>query len=177
MWVHYAWYNNQLSGPAQSHTTKYDSHGYALSAEAGYGFELNRKEDGRAWILEPHVQVIYNHLKTESFHDSSSTWYSNSTDNGWQSRVGARLYGQLAEQDKGVVPFVEFNWLHNSFGNRVSLNGVALESDIGKNIGEVKIGIQGEVSDNLSIWGHLGAQRGSESFKRYELQLGLGWQW
>ncbi|WP_126977012.1 autotransporter outer membrane beta-barrel domain-containing protein, partial [Saezia sanguinis] len=33
LWGHYAWYDNQLSGAAQSHTSKYDSSGYALSAE------------------------------------------------------------------------------------------------------------------------------------------------
>ncbi|WP_423817514.1 autotransporter outer membrane beta-barrel domain-containing protein, partial [Saezia sanguinis] len=46
-----------------------------------------------------------------------------------------------------------------------------------RNVGEVKIGVQGELTERLSTWGHIGLQHGSESFKRYEIQLGLGWQW
>ncbi|RUS65907.1 AIDA-I autotransporter [Saezia sanguinis] len=177
LWGHYAWYDNQLSGAAQSHTSKYDSSGYALSAEIGYGIEINRHEDGSAWILEPHAQVIYSHLEADNFYDSHGTWYSNNQASGYQTRLGARLYGQLATDQKGVAPFIELNWLHNNVDNGVQLNGMALSSDIGRNVGEVKIGVQGELTERLSTWGHIGLQHGSESFKRYEIQLGLGWQW
>ncbi|WP_126981193.1 autotransporter outer membrane beta-barrel domain-containing protein, partial [Saezia sanguinis] len=141
--------DNQLSGAAQSHTSKYDSSGYALSAEIGYGIEINRHEDGSAWILEPHAQVIYSHLEADNFYDSHGTWYSNNQASGYQTRLGARLYGQLATDQKGVAPFIELNWLHNNVDNGVQLNGMALSSDIGRNVGEVKIGVQGELTERL----------------------------
>ena len=177
VWAYYAWYDNKLSGAAQYSTTKYDSTGYALSGEIGYGFELSQQENGRSWILEPHAQLIYTHVDADDFYDSLGTWYSSNKGSGIQTRLGARLYGQNAPGQHGVNPFIEANWLHNNLDSGVSLNGYQVSSDIGKNVGEVKIGLQGQVTDRLSVWGHVGAQRGSESFERYEFQLGLGWQW
>ena len=177
VWAYYAWYDNKLSGAAQYSTTKYDSTGYALSGEIGYGFELCQQENGRSWILEPHAQLIYTHIDADDFYDSLGTWYSSNKGSGIQTRLGARLYGQNAPGQHGVNPFIEANWLHNNLDSGVSLNGYQVSSDIGKNVGEVKIGLQGQVTDRLSVWGHVGAQRGSESFERYEFQLGLGWQW
>ena len=179
VWAHYAWYDNELSGRAQPWgRTKYDSTGYAVSAEVGYSFEFNKKEDGRAWIIEPHAQVIYSSIDADSFYDTNGTYYSGNQADGFQSRLGARLYGQQAAGAReGVSPFVEVNWLHNGMANRVRLNDERVSSVMGRNVGEVKVGAQGRVSDRLSLWGHAGVQMGSQDFKRYELQVGLGWEW
>lgn len=176
VWAYYGWYHNKLGGAAQLSETKYNSTGYSLSAEFGYGIELKTDHD-KSWILEPHAQVIYSHVDTDSFYDSHSTRYSSTNVNGWQSRLGARLYGVYTDGKNHVTPFVELNWLYNSMQNKGTLNYVSLYSDIAKNVGEIKLGVQGKLTESLSLWGHMGLQRGAQDYRRYDIQLGLGWQW
>ncbi|CAK7033906.1 autotransporter outer membrane beta-barrel domain-containing protein [Saezia sanguinis] len=175
-WAYYAWYNNKLAGNAQYSQTKYNSTGYAVSSEVGYGFEL-WQQGTTSWILQPHAQVSYTHISADSFTDSHGTRYSNNQSSGWQTRLGARLHWQQIADEYGINPFIEANWLHNTLNNGVSLNGVAMQSDIGKNAGELKLGFRGQVNESLSAWSHVGMTYGRENFKRYELQLGMGWQW
>lgn len=176
-WTHYAWYRNKLSGMAHLSETKYNSTGYALSAEVGYGFILGQQDNENRWILEPHAQVIYTHLNADNFHDSTGTWHSNNKGNGWQSRLGARLYGQKADEDKSITPFVELNWLHNNLDNEIRLNGISLESRVGRDIAELKFGIQGELTPGLHLWGHMGLQGGAQHYRKHEIQVGLSWLW
>ena len=177
LWAHYGWYKNTLGGQSLSKDSKYNSHGLAASIEAGYGFELKTNPDGSAWIIKPHAQLIYSNIDADSFTDTSNTRYSGNKASGIQTRLGARLYEEKAPGTKGISPFVEANWLHNGMNNSVKANTRKVDNKIGKNIGEVKIGIQGNLTDKFSIWGHVGGQKGSDSYKRYEAQIGLGWQW
>ncbi|MGL4668687.1 MAG: autotransporter outer membrane beta-barrel domain-containing protein [Saezia sp.] len=173
-WGHYARYSSDINGATAKGS--YDSTGYALSIEGGYAFELMRAENGKAWILEPHAQLIYNRLSADDF-TSGNTRYHGNDSSGIQTRLGARFYMQRANGSDGVVPFVEANWLGNYASNKVKANNDRVSADIGKNVGELKLGAQGKITDGLSIWGHLGGQAGSDSYKRYEVQLGLGYQW
>lgn len=178
VWGYYAWYDNKLSGTGYNNSeTKYDSNGFALSAEAGYAIPLWQQASGTNWIAEPHAQIIYSDIDADDFTDHTGTKFSGNKASGIQTRIGARLYGQLPENRNGVTPFVEVNWLHNAMDNKVDLQGKQLSSDVGENVGEVKIGLQGQITNRVGIWGHLGAQKGSESYKRYEGQVGLSVQW
>jgi len=177
VWAYYAWFNNELSGQAQRRTIKYDSTGYAISGEIGYEIPLSQQEDGSAWILSPQAQLIYINVDADNFTDSHGTRYTKNEGSGFQSRLGARLHGQRAPGTNGVSPFVELNWLHNTVDNGISLNGSAVSSDTGKNVGEIKAGIQGGITNGLGIWSHVGAQKGTEGYERYEFQVGLSHRW
>lgn len=174
-WTYYAWFDNKLQGQAGSDS--YDGTGYAFSLEGGYGFELAANEDGSAWIFKPHAQIIYTHVDMDRFADQSNTLYSNNKGRGIQTRLGTRFYGRNAPQEKGVTPFVELNWLHNSMDSSVYLNRNNVESSIGKDVAELKLGVQGELSENFSVWGHISGQQGSSDFRRNEIQLGIGYRW
>lgn len=174
LWGHVARYSNDLSGATGKGS--YDSTGYALSIEGGHAFELGKSDDGKAWILEPHAQLIYNYLNADDFSINNTRYHGNDS-SGIQTRLGARFYMQRAGGHDGVVPFVEANWLGNYTSNKVKANNDKVSSDIGKNVGELKLGLQGKVNDRFSVWGHLGGQAGSESYRRYEAQFGLGYEW
>jgi len=176
-WGYYAWFDNKLQGAGQTGRHSYDSNGYALSIEGGYGFELAAKEDGSAWILKPHAQIIYTHVDADNFTDQSYTRYSGNQGSGIQTRLGGRLYGVRAQGEMGVTPFIEANWLHNNVDSSVNMNGVKVQSDIGRNVAEFKLGVQGQVTEGLSLWGHIGGQHGSDRYSRYEVQFGIGYRW
>ena len=181
LWAHYAWFDNELNNAAMLHAAKYDATGYTISVEGGYTFELSNNEDGSAWLLEPHVQVIYSNIDADSFDaqlsQAVSTHFDGHSASGFQSRVGARLYAQNSAGQQGVSPFIEVNWLHNNITYKAKSDGSSIDSQIGREVGELKVGVQGMVGDKFSLWGHMGVQKGQNDFERYEVQLGLGWQW
>lgn len=177
VWGIYGWYDNKISGVGLLNDSKYDSKGFSLSAEAGYGFKLHEQQNNTTWYIEPHAQIIYTNIDADSFYDTNLAYHHGNKASGVQTRLGARLYGELAQNRAGVTPFVEVNWLYNNVDNKIDINHDRLSSTIGENVGEVKIGLQGNMTDRLHVWGHFGGQSGSDGFKRAEVQLGLGFEW
>ena len=49
-------------------------------------------------------------------------------------------------------PFVEMNWIHNSKDFAVSMNGVKVEQDGASNLGEIKLGVNGNLNPAASVW-------------------------
>ncbi|MFT0213282.1 autotransporter outer membrane beta-barrel domain-containing protein [Pseudomonas sp. F1_0610] len=170
IWGHYAHFSNELSGAAQANSSKkYKGNGLALSIEGGYGFEVGRTEYN-TWILEPHAQATYNYLKMDDFTDKNETRFKNNKSNGFTTRVGARFYG-YKENQVGVLPFVELNWLHNGVDNGVYVNNTRKDSKIGRNVGELKLGAKGNITEHSSISAHIGVQQGSDKFRNSLGQL------
>ncbi|MGL4668425.1 MAG: autotransporter outer membrane beta-barrel domain-containing protein [Saezia sp.] len=178
LWGYYAWFDNELSGAAQQYKkVAYDSTGYALSVEFGYKLPLASRLMDRSWTLKPHAQLTYANIDTDDFYDVNNTYYSGNKASGVQTRIGARLSGEVQEGRIGVSPYVELNWLHNAKDNVIKVNGFKQDGDVGKNVAEIKLGFHGKPTERLSIWGHVGAQGGSDAYKGYEMQLGLDWRW
>lgn len=175
-WSQYAWYNNQLKGKLQKHNKSYNSNAWTSSVEVGYGIDVLKTND-LTWIIEPHAQAKYTVYNSDNFTDSNLTHYSGAKAGGLQTRVGARSYLLNKQTFIGVSPFIEVNWLHNAKDQSVKLNQQRLDSDISKDIGELKIGIEGNISKSVSFWSHLGAQQGNHNYKRYEGQVGLAYKW
>lgn len=188
LWGYYGWYKNKLdSNRHLIGKDKYDSKGWSLSAEAGYGFAVKEFSDGKTWIIQPHAQLIYTHLKTDDFVSKvgtesleTATGYSRfhgSKSSGVLTRLGARTYWTIPAGNKGLSPFAEVNWLHNGIDNKVKVLYDSVDSKIGKNAIEVKLGAQGQVTNRMSVWGQIGGQHGSSDYSRYDVQFGLGWRW
>lgn len=188
LWGYYGWYKNKLdSNRHLIGKDKYDSKGWSLSAEAGYGFAVKEFSDGKTWIIQPHAQLIYTHLKTDDFVSKVGTEslgtaqgysrFHGSKSSGVLTRLGARTYWTIPAGNKGLSPFVEVNWLHNGIDNKVKVLYDSVDSKIGKNAIEVRLGAQGQVTNRMSVWGQIGGQHGSSDYSRYDIQFGLGWRW
>lgn len=176
VWGHYATYRNKLHGKTQRGLEKkYDGYGFAVSAEAGYGFVIDESSYTK-WVLEPHAQVTYNHINMDDFTDHNNTRFSNNKGKGFDIRLGARFYGYHPD-DNGVLPFVELNWLHNGMDNAVYVNGHKEDSRIGRNVGELKLGLKGNLSKESSVFAHVGLEKGSNKYQRTKFQIGFNYNW
>lgn len=175
-WGHIAHYNNKLTGQAQKYSDKkYDSFGFAVSAEAGYSFVV-AENDVNTWIVKPHAQVIYNYIDADDFTDHNNTRFSNNKSSGFQTRLGARFYGNK-QQSAGVLPFAEANWLYNGVSNRVDVNKSQVSSRIGQNVAELKLGLQGDITESSSVFIHIGGQKGNHDYQNISGQIGYNYNW
>ena len=95
-----------------------------------------------------------------------------------QSRAGVRLYGHGhnkldAGKDRNFQPFVEVNWIHNTkdFGALLSSQDVNLAGS--RNIGEVKAGVEGQLTKNVTLWGNVAQQVGDKGCSDTSAMLGI----
>ncbi|GAA5101792.1 autotransporter outer membrane beta-barrel domain-containing protein [Wohlfahrtiimonas larvae] len=180
MWGHLAKYRNKLKsatyeGQRTAGSTSYNGHGFAISIEAGHGFIVGQSDDNNtSWVLEPHAQVTYNYIKMKNMVDGTGTRFRNNKAKGLNTRLGARFYGYRDNND-ALRPYVEMNWLHNGMDNAIYVNNMKESSRIGRNVWEMKVGAQGHVSKDISLFAHVGYQKGKNKFKNTELQIGFNY--
>ncbi|WP_240727316.1 autotransporter outer membrane beta-barrel domain-containing protein [Escherichia sp. E4385] len=180
-WALYNWFDNEVKGD-QLATEKYKSRGITASFEAGYTFKLGEKiSDGVKYYLQPKGQLTWMNVRANDHieHPSSGSSRVSFEGNGnIQSRIGIRAYANgHSYRDKGkdrnFQPFIEANWVHNTHNFGATMNGYSDNIDGTQNICEVKIGLEGQLSHHLDVWGNVAQQIGYSGYSDTVAILGV----
>ncbi|MBE0128717.1 autotransporter outer membrane beta-barrel domain-containing protein, partial [Citrobacter amalonaticus] len=70
-------------------------------------------------------------------------------------------------------PFVEANWIHNTKDFGVAMNGENVNLKGTRNIGELKAGVEGQLTKNVALWGNIGQQIGDKGYSDTSAMLGI----
>jgi autotransporter family porin len=76
-------------------------------------------------------------------------------------------------KDREFQPFIEANWIHNTKDFGTSMNAVDVKQAGSKNIGELKLGIEGQLNKQLNVWGNIGQQVGDKGYSDTSAMLGV----
>lgn len=180
-WALYNWFDNEVKGD-QMRTETYQSRGVTASVEAGYTFRFGSDEaDGARYFLQPKAQLIWMGIKSDEHteHDSTSRSHvSFEGDGNIQSRLGIRAYmNGHSRIDNGnnrqFQPFIEANWIHNTQDFGANINGVRNDIAGTKNIVEAKVGVEGQISRSLDLWGNVTQQVGGSGYSDTQAMLGI----
>ena len=180
-WVQYNWFKNRINGD-ELPEEKYNSDGITLSAEAGYSFLINETQgsDGSTnrWFIQPKAQVTYMGVKMDTHTERNGTRVSATGEGNIQTRLGVKVYGlgqalQDKDNDRHFQPFAEINWLNNSKMTGVSMDDDHVGQSGTRNIGEIKVGIEGQLTRNADIWFNVAQQAGSDHYSDTQGMLGL----
>lgn len=180
-WVQYSWFDNDVKGDELDNES-YKSKGATASIEAGYAFSLNEHFDMQntkyEWLVQPQAQVTWMGVKQDSHFESNGTRVDNQGDNNIQSRVGLRTYIRTREDlprknGTDFEPYVEMNWINNSRLFGVTMDGVNVQQSGARNLGEIKAGINGNMTPSTSIWGNVGVQIGDNGYNDTAAMIGL----
>lgn len=184
-WAQYSWFKNTVSGQNLAEE-KYDSKGMSASLESGYTWKMGEfgdsKTDMNTVYIQPKVQITWMGIKADSHAEHNGTQVSSDGDGNIQTRMGTRLFlkGHSnidAGKDREFEPFVEVNWLHNTRSFSTRLNDVRISQNGARNIGEMKTGVEGQLSRNLTAWGNVGQQIGDKAYSNTEAMLGIKYSW
>ena len=160
-WAQYSWFKNSVKGDELAYES-YSAKGATVSLEAGYGFALNKSFGLEAakytWIFQPQAQAIWMGVDHNAHTEANGSRIENDANNNIQTRLGFRSFIRTQEKNSGphgddFEPFVEMNWIHNSKDFAVSMNGVKVEQDGASNLGEIKLGVNGNLNPAASVWG------------------------
>ncbi|MBS9132857.1 autotransporter outer membrane beta-barrel domain-containing protein [Escherichia coli] len=180
-WAQYSWFENSVKGDELAYES-YNAEGATVSLEAGYGFALNKSFGLEAakytWIFQPQAQAIWMGVDHHAHTEANGSHIENDANNNIQTRLGFRTFIRTQEKNSGphgddFEPFVEMNWIHNSKDFAVSMNGVKVEQDGARNLGEIKLGVNGNLNPAASVWGNVGVQLGDNGYNDTAVMVGL----
>lgn len=180
-WAQYSWFKNSVKGDELAYEY-YSAKGATVSLEAGYGFALNKSFGLEAakytWIFQPQAQAIWMGVDHNAHTEANGSRIENDANNNIQTRLGFRTFIRTQEKNSGphgddFEPFVEMNWIHNSKDFAVSMNGVKVEQDGARNLGEIKLGVNGNLNSAASVWGNVGVQLGDNGYNDTAMMVGL----
>ncbi|MGU3488987.1 autotransporter outer membrane beta-barrel domain-containing protein [Enterobacter bugandensis] len=184
-WVQYGWFKNTANGEDLP-LEKYDSSGLSASLESGYTWKVGEfsgsKQSLNSVYIQPQAQITWMGVKADDHTEGNGTRINSDGDGNIQTRLGTRVFLKAhsnIDEGKGreFEPFVEANWLHNTRSYSTSMNSVRISQDGAQNIGELKTGVKGQLSRNLTVWGNVGQQVGDKGYFNTEAMLGVKYSW
>ncbi|PVZ85057.1 hypothetical protein C9426_21270 [Serratia sp. S1B] len=176
-WLQYSWFNNTVSGQELASET-YKSKGMSASVESGYTFKLGESvANNLAYFIQPKAQLTWMGVKADDHREANGTQVKGEGDGNLQSRLGVKAFiNGYSDQDKGkdrvFQPFVEANWVHNSKDFGSNLDGQSIKQDGAANIAELKLGVEGQLSKQVNLWGNVGQQVGNNGYSDTSVMLG-----
>ncbi|CAM3997498.1 hypothetical protein GCM10027287_25510 [Bordetella muralis] len=143
-------FDNRVKGgdlPAE----KYDSKGMTASLELGYNIPLADRNNVK-YVLQPHAQVMYQNVRSENFRQADGTNVDFMNGSRVQTALGVRAAAHITIGLTSVItPHIETNWLHANKGYGVKMDNVDAAMNSGRNIGQVKLGVQGDMNRHVSL--------------------------
>ncbi|MCX8981476.1 intestinal colonization autotransporter adhesin MisL [Citrobacter portucalensis] len=175
-WALYNWFDNKVMGQEQA-AEKYKSSGITASVEAGYSFKLGESERNSYW-LQPKAQVVWMDVQADSHREANGTRVKDNTDGNLMTRLGVKAFinGHNAIDDgksREFQPFVEANWIHNTQTTSVKMDDVSNDMCGTKNIGELKVGVEGQITPRLNVWSNVAQQVGDKGYSDTRGMLGV----
>lgn len=180
-WLQYNWFNNNVNGESLT-SESYRSSGLTTSIETGYTYKLtesaNRDGAYNEWFIQPQAQIILMNVKTDNHQESNGTRVEGKGDGNIQTRLGIKSYlkGHSRMDDgknREFQPFIEANWIHNTRNFSTEMDGVNITQEGAQNIGEIRVGIEGQINPQLNLWGNVGVQVGNNGYNDSAAMLGI----
>lgn len=175
-WALWNWFDNKVMGQNLA-TEKYKSKGITASVEAGYSVKVGEKGRDSYW-LQPKAQFVWMDVQADDHREQNGSRVKDDKNGNLLTRLGVKAYinGHNAIDDgksREFQPFVEANWLHNTRNTRVKMDDIHNEMRGTKNIGELKLGVEGQITPRLHLWGNVAQQLGDKGYSDTQGVLGV----
>ncbi|WP_455844454.1 autotransporter outer membrane beta-barrel domain-containing protein [Pantoea agglomerans] len=173
-WLQYSWFNNSVNGDHLS-AERYQSRGFTASLESGYSWKLGQDSFSNSYFIEPNAQFIWMGVKADDVTEANGTSVSSKGDGNVQSRLGVRASMKTAGENGQAVfkPYLEANWINNSKTFATTMDGVKVSAQGEKNIAELRVGVDSQLSSNLNLWGSVGQQAGNNAYRDTSAAIGV----
>ena len=176
-WMLYNWFDNTVSGQGLA-SEKYDSDGITASVETGYTWKLAEFSERNALYIQPKAQITWMDVQADTHVEKNGTRVVDKTDGNLQTRLGVKAYLQGHNamddgKDRTFQPFVEANWIHNTSSYSVKMDDISNDVKGNRNIGELKVGVEGQLSQRLQLWGNVAQQIGDNGYSDTQGMLGI----
>jgi outer membrane autotransporter protein len=182
-WVMYGAYDNEVNG-AGLPSERYRSSNLVTSIETGHAFPLQRSADVQTY-LEPQLQILYANYWADRHVEQGGTVVSQLSESSITTRLGLRLHGDVSHPETAgspigmmrMKPFAEINWWHGPATQTAQFDSLVVREDLPANRLEARVGMQGDVTRRLTVWGSIGVEAGAQDYTAGKAQLGMRYRW
>lgn len=174
-WASFGWYHNSLTSDGRSDES-YDSHGFAVSLEAGHAWIVD-SENERTWKIEPQIQAIYSYLDQENHTDADGVRISTPDNDGILGRVGVKTSYFDQKDVQAWQPYVAVNWLKGAGQNDIAFNGEAFSNDTPEDRGQLELGVTGKLNETTLISLRASGEWGENGYDAYGGHILLNHRW
>ncbi|MRT26937.1 autotransporter outer membrane beta-barrel domain-containing protein [Enterobacteriaceae bacterium RIT697] len=176
-WAQYSWFDNTVKGDSLA-AESYKSKGITASLEAGYTWKIGEKNERESYFVQPQAQITWMGVQADEIREQNGTRVKGTGDGNIQTRLGARAFikGHSSiddGKDRVFQPFIEANWIHNTKEFGSELNGVKVTQKGTRNLGELKVGVEGQITKNINLWGNIGQQMGDKGYSDTSALFGV----
>lgn len=121
-------------------------------------------------------------VQADDHRERSGTQVKGDSTGNLMTSLGARAYFKrkpIGQEDRvaGIQPFVEANWIHTSHNPRVTMGEVHNDVQGVKDLAELKVGVEGQLTSRLTVWGNVSGQMGSDSYRNAQGMVGVKYNW
>ncbi|WP_289306684.1 autotransporter adhesin AIDA-I [Escherichia coli] len=180
-WMQYNWFNASVKGDGLEEE-KYNLNGLTASAGGGYNLNVHTWTSpegitGEFW-LQPHLQAVWMGVTPDTHQEDNGTVVQGAGKNNIQTKAGIRASWKVKstlDKDTGreFRPYIEANWIHNTHEFGVKMSGDSQLLSGSRNQGEIKTGIEGVITQNLSVNGGVAYQAGGHGSNAISGALGI----
>lgn len=180
-WALYNWFNNSVKGDGLNEES-YKSKGITASVETGYAYKIKDFTDSKgatnSWFVQPQLQVTWMGVKAKDHTESNGTRVKSEGNNNVETRLGVKTYltGHSSldnGKSRSFQPFIETNWIYNSKTFAVRMDDNSISQSGARNLAEVKVGVEGNLSSRLNLWGNIGTRLGDNGYNDSTATLGV----
>lgn len=177
-WANYSWFDQHVEGQGIAAETGNLS-GVTASAESGYTWRVGSPVQSALtdFYITPAAQLIWMNVEARESTEHNGTRVDDTGKSGYQTRLGMRVSmqgHQLPErQTRKIEPFVEANWIHNTTAPGITMDGEADRQAGAGNLGEGKVGIEGQLGESFRLWANVGLQAGEKGYRNSSAFTGL----
>lgn len=173
-WLQYNYFRNSVTENSLS-ADKYTSKGITASVEAGYTFGLGNNCISSCLYLQPQIQATWLGVKMDTHQDMNSGTISDTNNGQWQTRAGARLYLDNDESTLTIKPYIEANYIHTPKNYDINFKGETHGINTLKKLTEIKLGVEGNIKNNLKVWGNVAQQSGDNNYRNRQIMVGINY--
>lgn len=178
-WMQYSWFDAKVHGEKLA-TENYHMNGLSASMETGYRVEIGQYRQSNLFIT-PQAQITWNGVKAGTHYETNGSRVDSNGSGNVQTRLGVKFSLDSAQSQninnrKLFTVYSEANWLYNTENVSVTMDGVQLRQKGNRNIGELKLGVEGELSQQLSVWANVAQQLGSNGYRDTAANVGIKYQ-
>ncbi|SFD41059.1 autotransporter family porin [Pragia fontium DSM 5563 = ATCC 49100] len=175
-WLQYNWFNANVNGNQLS-TESYNINGFNAAIESGYRLPVYQGQNGQVFIT-PQAQATWSGQSSNNHIELNGTRVKADAKDNIQTRLGIKLSRDgVSERDKGqdklFTVYTEANWLYNSKQASAQLGELHIYQDGTRNIGELKLGMEGKLNRHLNIWTNVTQQLGDAGYSNTGVVLGV----
>lgn len=175
-WVQYSRMKATVNGE-QLAGESYRLNGVTASVEGGYRLPVWQGTDGTVFVT-PQAQVIRSGIRADAFTDSNGTRIRAAGAGNIQTRMGVKVSRDgVSSRERGTgrlfTVYAEANWLNNSKQAGATLDDVTVRQAGSRNIGELKLGVEGKINKHLDLWGNAAQQLGDAGYSDTSVLVGV----